>query len=361
MYKYNKLVEQLLEDFSTLPPNSRILSRTALCKKYRISRTTADRAMSILRKKRVIDTKVGNGSFLTAEFSQQSHLSDNIIHTWGVIMPNIMLNPFPGILRGIEDVAQENGINTIICNTDYSAEREQQYITRLIASNVAGVIIVPSLYPRINIKGFHMLLKNRIPCVFCNRGVDELGTVPYVSCNNFYGGYIAAKHLLDRGYRKLGFLSAIRFQTSIDRLNGFCAALNEAQIPIDFDNLVPQTTDSNESDVSPTLRTLLKKKDRPDAIFCHNDIIARQVYDVATELGLRISDDIGVIGFDNSIEIALSATPQLTSISFEEYAIGHKAAELLLSMIQKGISDKPDICLFQPRLIQRDSCLGPKS
>ena len=282
------------------------------------------------------------------------------IYNWGVILPNIMTNSFPGILKGIEDYAQQKGINTIICNTDYDAEREMQYIDRLIASKVNGLIIVPSIHTRVNMKGYMQLFKHKIPYVFCNRGINELPTVPLVSCNNFYGSYIGTKHLIQQGYKHIGFLSAIRFETSMERLNGFCAALMEANMEIDYGIVVSQTESGDEENIEDTIRSMMARPYPPDALFCHNDVIARQVYTVAEEMDLRISVDIGVIGFDNNLPICLSLTPKLSSISFQGYEIGHQAAVLLHSMEFEKEADYQNVYLLQPSLVLRESCQGPE-
>ena len=359
MYKYERIIQQLIASFSTLPPNAPIPSRAMLCSKYKISRATADRIMARLRSDGVIRTKVGSGSFISPEFYAKCQEAGRTVWNWGVILPNIMTNSFPGILRGIEDFAQQKGINTIICNTDYDVEREHQYINRLISSKVNGLIIVPSLYTHLNMKAYTQLLRQKIPYVFCNRGSDELPTVPLVSCNNFYGSYLGTKYLIQRGYKHIGFLSAIRFQTSIERLNGFCAAHMEADRPIDYKIVIPQTDSGDESNITDTIRAMLSSHNPPDAIFCHNDVIAQQVYVVAAQMRLRISDDIGVIGFDNNLPICLSLTPKLTSISYRDYEIGQHAADLLYNMEFENRNDCRNVYLLRPDLVIRKSCLGP--
>lgn len=359
MYKYMDIVEKLKSDFAKLPPDSKVSSRASLCRRFNISRYTADRVMETLGKEKIIYAKVGSGSYISSEFSSAARQNSRTVKAWGLIMPNIMTNSFPGILRGVEDVAQSLGINTIVCNTDYDAAREHEYITRLIDSRVSGVIIIPQIYAHMGITGYQMLIDNNIQCVFCNRGVDELSFVPIVSCNNYYGGYLATKHLIDTGYKHVGFLSAIRFQTSLDRLSGFCAAHMDANIPIDYDIVVPQVDTANENDVHNTVFELLSKENRPDALFCHNDIIASQVYQVAKECCLRIPEDLGLIGFDNNVEVALTVSPSLTSVSYRDYDVGCMAATLLNKIVEGDLQNCSKVFLLQPSLVVRESCLGP--
>lgn len=116
----------------------------------------------------------------------------------------------------------------------------------------------------------------------------------------------------------------------------------------------------DEENIEDTIRSMMARPYPPDALFCHNDVIARQVYTVAEEMDLRISVDIGVIGFDNNLPICLSLTPKLSSISFQGYEIGHQAAVLLHSMEFEKEADYQNVYLLQPSLVLRESCQGPE-
>ncbi len=362
--KYLEVKNQILKEIIKMEPHERIMSRPMLCKKYGVTRTTVDRAVSELVGEGYLYSQAGSGTYISSALHEidkscvDNNSSNDGVASWGVIFPNVMKDTYPGILRGIEDVAQEKNINVVVCNTDNDIEKQDQYIRRLIESEVQGIIIVPAISKNQDISAFKLLREKEIPFIFCNRAVDGI-TAPLVYSNDFYGGYIATKHLIKMGYCKIAYISSEVYKVSIDRYHGYFAAMAEARLNVDSRYVIMEEfNDGIERGYGNTME-LLALDNIPDAIFCFNDTIASGAYKAIYEKEFKVSDDIGVIGYDNT-SICEALPIKLTTISYETYEIGYKAAEVLQKIISGEDTSDMNFFLFQPKLIIRDSCKGKK-
>lgn len=355
MTKYRLLKETLYQQIQDMPPNARIPSRHFLCKKYCLSRATVDRALQEMTEEGALYSIRGSGTFVSPRFveTRGSH-----VMSWGVVVPNIMDDICPVFLRGIEDFAQKLAINIVICNTDNDPEKEAAYLNRLADSGVRGVILIPTIIPSGSRTVFRQLERRGIPYVFCNRTIDGMEHIPFVSSNDFYGGYCATKHLIDNGYRRIGFISRYHYRTSMNRFYGYTAALLEAGLSIDRSIVVSELKDFQNAGVDAFLEMVFRTERPPDAFFCHNDDVAAQVCAAIRARGKRIPQDVGVIGYDNT-NVCETLEPKLTSVAFRNYEMGNKAAEILYDLICGKRLRGFNIFVFQPELVIRSSCLGP--
>jgi len=223
-----------------------------------------------------------------------------------------------------------------------------------------GLIIVPAYCLDItkDYVLYNRLMQHKIPAVFCFRGIDGLNNTPLINYNNFYGGYVATKHLVQKGYRHIAYMAQYMLRTSLDRYQGYIAAMVECGLEINRDAVVLETkNDDHPYGYSDMCRIL--REDYPiDAVFCHADCLVPAVYQAVRDCGKRISDDVGVISFDNE-DICISETPKITSLGGKDTEIGSKAAETLCRMIDGEHMPVP-FYLMQPEIVERQSCLGPK-
>lgn len=351
MLRYKEIKQALLQEISKYRPEDRLPSRPVLCKKLDTTRTTLDKAIRELEAEGYLTSRNGSGTYVVG-------LMDGItspIDTWGVIVPNVMDAVYPGLVRGAENVAQCYGVNTIICNSDNDPDKQEQYVKRLLCSGVSGMIIVPVVSNdiRVNFRLYNQLAVAKTPFVFCNRSVEGIN-VPTVTSNDFYGGYIATRHLIDHGYRNIAYLANLKYKTSIDRCQGYLSALMEQGIPIN------RRLIRFDPDVSGTMEQLLQSKESLDAVFCFNDKVAECCCHAIEKSGRRISAEIGIIGYDNT-DICNRMPVALTSISYKNYEIGEKAAQLLWGMTNHQPLLDFEYYLFQPSIIERDSCKGPSA
>ena len=351
---YLKIKKDLLEKLKTIGSNERIPSRNELIKEYNVTRTTVDRAISELIGEGYLYSRDGSGTYVSESATPHNRQSTGNAANWGMILPNIMHDTYPGILRGVEDVANKHGRNTVICNTDNNIEKQANYIDKLIDSGVEGVVIVPAISDESDVAPFKMLQEKNIPFVFCNRGIIKI-EAPKVTSNSFYGGYIATKHLISQGFRKIAYISNPMYQVSLDRYQGYRSAIEEAGIELGDEYVFFEESFLTTKPGYENTKLLLERSLSVDAIFCFNDGLASGAYQAITEAGLKVGQDIGLVGYDNTY-ICESLPVKLTSVKFKTHEIGTKAAELLLSIINGETIQKNKMIVLQPELVIRESC-----
>lgn len=356
MLRYKEIKHALVNMISVMSPGSTLPSRNVLCKKLDTTRVTLDKAINELIGENVLSAKKGSGTYVMG-------LSGDMALTkggWCVIVPSVMESVYSALIRGIENIAHEKGINVVLCNSDNDAEKQEQYIKRLLVSGVSGFIIVPVVTQDVDetYRLYEVLLKSKIPFIFCNRGVEGIHA-PVVTSNDFYGGYIATRHLIEHGYRNIAYVSYLRYSTSTYRCWGYMSALLEQNLPVNRRLVLMQRGKCGQTGEE-MIGRLLDSDQELDAIFCFDDKVAVDACRAIKKRGLRVSDDIGIIGYNNS-ELSSNMEPHITSLAYKNCEIGKKAAELLLDLAHEN-----DSCsdfgqyLFQPSIVQRSSCLGRK-
>lgn len=356
MGKCDRLKEILSQDLQTMQPHARMPSRNYLCRKYTLSRATVDKALKALTHDGLLYAIRGSGTFVSA----RTEMPSGGVMSWGVVVPNIMDDICPVFLRGIEDYAQKLSVNIVICNTDNDPEKEAEYLRRLANSGVQGLIVIPTIHGTGNAAPFRQLESRRISFVFCNRTMDAMDHIPFVASNDFFGGYIATKHLIAVGYRHIGFVSRHRYRTSMNRFYGYTAALLEAGLFIDRAIVVAELKQDDDAYMQQRVAAMLRAEQPPDAFFCHNDAVAQRICRALTQNGKQISDDVGVIGYDNT-SLCESMATKLSSVAFKNYEMGSKAAEILNDLIGGKQLVGFNTFVFQPELVLRGSCLGPRT
>lgn len=357
MLRYLEIKEALTEMVSDMEPGQRLPDRLTLCKILDTTRTTLDKAIHVLVDQEILVSKKGSGTFVVGAL----HGAVADVENWCVIIPNIMDPIYSGLVKGIENVAQAHNANVILCNSDNDSCKQEKNIRRLLVSGVAGFIIVPVIAnnPIENCQLYSSLIKSDVPFIFCNRSVDGV-SAPIVTSNDFYGGYLVTKHLLSKGYKNIAYITRHKYRTSMDRCQGYITALLENGIPINRRLIIVPAENGQKLDCFEEMKKLLSEQNcNVDAVFCFNDDIAVSVVDAIKLSGKKISDNIGVIGYDNT-EVCGGQTPRLSSVSYKTEEIGKKAAELLYNLCRgKPKSSQFEYYLFQPEIVERESCLGP--
>jgi DNA-binding LacI/PurR family transcriptional regulator len=360
MLRYKEIKNLLETEIAKLNSNERLPSRPELCKKLDTTRTTLDRAINELVTEGLLFSRRGDGTYVAAPGDELSVHKGN----WGVIVPDVTEPTFCGIVRGVENVAQSYGINLILCNSDFHIEKQEQYLKRLSHSGVSGLIIVPVASGDIeeNYRLYSQLIELKVPFVFCsNRNVEGFNA-SVVASNDYYGGYLATRHLVEKGYHHIAYISDQKFRTSVERCQGYITALMENKIEINHEIIVMNVM-KEKNQLQPagyeTMKKILASDQIVDAVFCYSDRLIRGVYQAISEAGLIVSDDIGVVSFDNT-DICEKLTPAVTSIIYKSLEIGTKAAEVLYKQINGKVLSDFECYLFQPDLVVRDSCLGLK-
>lgn len=258
-------------------------------------------------------------------------------------------NPFfQRVSRAVDDVAQELGYNVMLCNTDEDPIKEKKCLDLLRVENVAGIIISPT---RKGVNNFSETYSLGIPMVMIDRHVSNFD-VDNVLIDNFRSAHTIVTHLLGHGYQRIAGVFGAESTTGRERKDGFIQALKDKDIePV---NDLVKFSDPREDDGFKTAMQLLEKKDRPDAIFTSNSLLASGILRAIRECKLSIPDDIAVASFDDTSWAKL-IDPALTVIEQPTYEIGRTATEMLIKRIDDPTRSNREVIL-KTKLIVRQSC-----
>jgi LacI family transcriptional regulator len=274
-------------------------------------------------------------------------LATNRTFTVGLSVPDID-NPFwPGIARGIEEVAWEHGYHVFLCNTTEDPKREEAVLQLLEDKRVDGVIVAGSRLPD---ERLLPLIEKHRAAVLVNR-VLAGGVAGSVRIDAAHGATLAINHLLARQRRPIAHLAGpSTSQNSQGHISGYTAALLAAGQIVDPVLIRPGRP--YREDGRQAAKALLT--DRPDvaALYCYNDLIAIGAMQACAELGLRVPEDIAVVGYDD-ILLAGLVTPALTTLRVSKYEVGAAAAQMLFARISHH-SDRDEI-IMTPELVIRAS------
>lgn len=257
--------------------------------------------------------------------------------TIGVIIPQIVHHFFSKVISGIEHIANEKGYNVMICLSNESYEKEVLNMDMLANGVVDGIIV--SVAKQTEEKGdythFKELINNGIPLVLFDRKIDEI-KCNKVLVDDFGGGYIAAKHLIDIGCKKIAILTTPNHVTVGNiRKEGYIKALADNDIAVD-ENLIVKVNDDDK--IAEQITGIFDQADPPDAIFAVNEIYAATALKIAKNRGLNVPNDIAIMGFTNGL-ISEFSSPQLTTIAQHGYTMGEKSMEILLEEIDNQDTD----------------------
>ncbi len=259
-------------------------------------------------------------------------------------------NPFFGeVVKGVERSCYHQGYNLILCNTEGDNQRMKASINTLLQKRVDGLLLMCS-----TLEGERLDVFDRypdIPIVVMDWG-PILFASDKIQDNSLQGGYMAAKHLIECGHKEIGCITGplIRHQAQM-RYEGYKRALAEAGIAINPDWIV-------ESDFEceggyQAFEKLYQRGKLPSALFVSNDMMAMGVIHAASQRGLRVPDDLSLIGYDD-VHIAKFMTPALTTIHQPKYRLGKAAVDTLLYRLENPDTTAQGVQL-EPTLVVRNS------
>ncbi|MEQ7126736.1 substrate-binding domain-containing protein [Actinopolymorpha sp. B11F2] len=273
--------------------------------------------------------------------------------TIGAIVLDISNPFFTDVARGIEDRLAEDDFILILASSDERVDKERRYLRLLEEQGVQGVLVSPAEedlgwldQPRARGTAIVLLDRPGPAETMCSVAVDDVR-----------GGELAAAHLVALGHRRIGFVNGpTKIRQCADRRKGVRKALRAARLPV-ARSLVEVTVNSLNADGGEeALERLLQLADPVTAIVCVNDLAALGVMRGLRRGGVKVPDEMAVVGYDD-VEFAAVLTTPLTSIRQPRYQLGRAAAELLLAEAHSRGHQHEQI-LFQPELIVRESS-GP--
>jgi LacI family transcriptional regulator len=271
----------------------------------------------------------------------------------GMIVPDIANPFFAEIARGIEDSSFQQNYSIILCNSEGDLEKQVAYTNLLIQNQVAGIVFVAA---GVSTELVEDLQHREVPLVVVDRAVPRV-EVNSVMTNHNQGGRLATQHLIDLGHRRIACISAgSGLSPSADRVTGYMETLWENNMPVNK-KLIMHGDFQYESGYK-AVHKLLDLPEPPTAVFACNDLMAVGCISAAAERGLRVPQDLSVVGFDN-VRLASFTNPPLTTVSQPMRQIGTLALELLMERIN-DIDSPVRIEQLDTELVVRRTTAAPR-
>lgn len=347
--KYLALAQQLREDLNAglWKPGEKLPTEDAMVQDYGVSKQTVRSAVGLLVEEGLLVRRQGSGTYAADRRRPQTR-------TIGVIATYLSEYILPSMIRGIEEVTAEAGYQFVLRSTGNRMDRERDLLKSFLASPVDGLIVegAKTAFPNPNLSLYRSLQESGTPVVFLSGYYPALDGSIYVVTDDYAGGAMAARCLLEKGHRSIGGIFKADDQQGHLRFSGFADTCREFGVDLRDDRFAWYTTEQRETLMTgESERQLVEMLRDCTAVVCYNDQIAAPLMTSLMRAGRLVPQEISVISFDNSAYSALTPVP-LTSLDHPKEEIGRIAARKLLRMI-RGRRELPEILPW--RLQERES------
>lgn len=270
----------------------------------------------------------------------------------GIIVPEIKHDFFSKAISGIEEVAYKNGFTVIVSQSNEDEEREKLNANSLYQNRISGMIVSLSQTTK-NVDHFRNLLKKGVKIVLFDRVTDDIDTYKVV-IDDYQSSYDAVSYLISKGFKNIIHLAGPQNLTNcLDRYRGYKNAIMDANLKFREDLVF--YGGMHEDDGKKDLENLIDKKIKFDAIFAVNDPVAIGATVVLKKKGLKIPEDVAVLGFSNN-PITEYVTPSITTVEQPAYEMGKLSASILISLIRgENIENGSKLISLPSKLIIRES------
>ena len=289
----------------------------------------------------------------------------------GLIVNSVAGSFNPMIINGVQDTLETDGYSILLGTSRFNVATERRHLRVMVDKFVDGVIITPATTDQDNQAEYNELIFQNIPLIIIGQPKPGVNA-PFVCVDNIAGGRLVAKHLVYTGHRHMAYITTSMQELSLQtyhernsagffmsenksRYDGFVKGLKE------FSNGTATCAEldahGSEGVTEPIVQQLLALRPMPTAVFCYSDTYALQLIRLLQAKGIRIPEDISIVGFDD-MPLASLTGPALTTIQQPKYELGTTAALKLLEMIG---GTRPVDCILQPQLIVRESTCPPKA
>ncbi|TCW62001.1 substrate-binding domain-containing protein [Treponema sp. J25] len=359
MSKADTIYFWLIEQFATnaIAVGEQLPSEHTLSVRFGTSRPQVREALARLFHEGLIETRRGKGSFRKATSLPVQSNKDI-----AVILPHLSGYVYPALVEEAERAIREKGFQALFSCSGGSHHTEAEVLKRLAERPLAGILISPSfdLFPGSseNVYLLRQFSAKGIPVVILDHQWESFSCI-YL--DDFRAGQRAARYLLEKGHRSLGLCSRSGHTPFVLRSQGFKTAYLEIQKSDSFEGKELSVSElylpeEQRQEWKGLIKNYLASPHRPTALFCVNDILAFEVWQEATALGLRIPEDISLLGFDNA---PLITQPDIKLTTFEYPAgfIGRRGVQLLFELLEQGEKYPPlhHTITIEPILIERSS------
>jgi LacI family transcriptional regulator len=277
-----------------------------------------------------------------------SALTGKKTFTLGLLVPDISNPFFAEIARAIEDQGHQLGYSVVMCNTDNKDEKVERYISLLLQKSVDGIIIATGIEKKQIVE---QLMARGLPIVLIARELPMLA-VDTVVVDDYIGGCMAARHLLELGHTDIAILAeSQKVSSSRERVRGFKQTMSKAGLL--FNEPFLKVCDYKVEDGKSKALELLRGSDRPTAIFACNDMLAIGALQAAKEMEIGVPSALSIISFDNTI-LSSVTNPPLTTIAQPMEQMGKLAVDLIVENIKEKKQLKQRTVLW-PEIVIRES------
>ncbi|WP_163192902.1 LacI family DNA-binding transcriptional regulator [Clostridium thermarum] len=274
----------------------------------------------------------------------------------GVIVPGITNLFFPTIVESIEEHIKEMGYSIALSNTEGDAVHEREVAERIASRQVDGIIVIDPRFENLK-NGFYDEINKNVPVIIIN-GAPTASKCNLVIYDEEVGTREAFEYLIGLGHKKIAFVRGRKSFSYDIKEKIYNEILQEKHFQY---NKVIDVGKGNSIEVVDNTQNKIEevftKEERPTAVFACNDLMAVGVLNACSKLSIKVPEELSVIGCDNTL-IANISSPKLTSVDLDMKEIGRRAAQELISTIEKSNRSKSKI-IMDTKLIIRDSCAKP--
>ncbi|MBC8986749.1 LacI family DNA-binding transcriptional regulator [Pedobacter sp. N36a] len=262
-----------------------------------------------------------------------SGLRSNKTHTVGLIVPRISMFFHAEVITTIQNALHKHGYNLIICQSNDLLSMEEELADILYASRVDAMIVACTLQAT-DFTHFDKLVNSGIPVIFYDRVPLNSYPATYIKGDDFRGGYLATCHLIETGSERIAHISG-KLMSNLyqDRTAGFRKAMEQHQLPVREEWVFHQ--ELTHENAKEAMAKLFSAAVVPDALFTANDVTAIAALEYAKENGIRVPQDLKIIGYSNDPRTSI-ITPALSTIEQYPAKVGQKIVEVLIDQLKNG-------------------------
>ena len=274
-------------------------------------------------------------------------------HSIGLVVPDLVHPFFAEVAKGLSQVLRKRDYSLVIASSEEDPALERSEIDQLLARRVDALIIASTQW---TVVSFRRIEEQQTPYILIDRRFPGL-PANFVGVDDERVGEMATGHLIDAGCRRIAHIRGPEVSTALGRLEGYRRVLSQHGLGMPPEYVVSPRSSDDAGDRSgyEAMKQLLELEPPPDGVFCYNDPAAMGALKAILERGLRVPEDVALIGCGNVHYDALLRVP-LSSIDQDSSGIGERAAKLALSVVEaKGAPVRPRTVLLTPRLIARES------
>ena len=342
-----------------LKVGDKLKTQYELVKKYDVSLITVKRALSDLINEGILFARVGKGTFVArrpSNIDYSKHL------TIAYILKDLDNPYYHSMVSSVESNLSENKCNMMLYSSDNQRDREEQKIRYFIDIGVSGLILGSMSHSPFTSSLIIELQEKQFPCVMVSYTEDP--SMCFVGTDQENGGFIATEHLIKTGYKDIGYVNGEEGNLIGEaRKRGYIKALTEHNLPVNENYLYRIKVKGKRGDYMSGYDVGMefgKRSDRPRAMFIYNDLSALGFIDALDNFGLKVPEDVAIIGFDD-IAGDITVKNSLSSVHQPTNKIGKLAVKNLLKMINGESVDPTNKRILKPKLVVRESSGAKKN